>query len=929
MSFARPRNSDQKKKGKNMTSYVDNKIEMLKQRIRKSRDRTKALLQDKTFSPSSPTFSTSNALTSPPPTTNKTDTTPIISSITSNTTTTPMATQSNDEIENISSRKKLKMPIMTTPKKSDDDDDDTAMMKTPSPLSSSQLTRGLTPSLRRRIEIARDGEAMSALRESSEMVKNGRVDFDVLCHVLKHDIKDLTFSEIARLHEAANVDEESNKVNLKAFCSLVFGDDEPLPPKQQQQQQESSRKPPSSKKQRQQRQRKRTQQQQQFKKKQPHPSNKKKKKRNTKSTRKDQTKNNTLANSNSTFKRSLRSSKTQRVMHFGSYKRHLNVDELRKMVRNKLRAQSYDGGYAKGNQSSSWQDRLHREFEQFDVNHDGILSFQELTHAIRRLVPVSLDEIRTLLHDFDENGDGTVEYAEFVDFVEGKPPPGLTGNDDDDDDDDDGDDVMAETPTTPSSPIRLTNNNGVADEGPPTPGHHPPGITVVSSPTITTTTTTTTPTKKNKASPRHVDELLESITEQEKKIEMSLENMFPSKNDDDDDDDDDFQNVCEEEETNEEFEPFPTRSNSNSPTHHHQTTTTTKTTTTTTKKMGPVESLLTSIAISEEEELEQERARRVERSEEIEEEAARLALQVKNLERKIVDLRGDNRRLQRGGGRNFVTIFDRYEERISRLENDLRDAREESTTTKNTTANIKNKKRKSEISHLRDLTARQKQEIGSLHERLSKWEKRGRQHQIRARMLRDALDKLTKSRQRTTAIRSRLADRERTIREIEHRVSRSNVLELNLQGRVSVLEDERKGMLEEIKMLREQLHEDSDRVYESNICKHFGLRERRKYSSENTRLEDEDERKSNKREWGVTLRKTLRKLEKVLRLHRPRALSVLTCLLDEIHKLHEARDDALEMEQQAVDILVDIVKDGGGLKNVHRLMKLHARRSER
>ena len=45
----------------------------------------------------------------------------------------------------------------------------------------------------------------------------------------------------------------------------------------------------------------------------------------------------------------------------------------------------------------SWQDRLHHEFESFDVNHDGILSFEELTHAIRRLVPVSAEEIRTLL----------------------------------------------------------------------------------------------------------------------------------------------------------------------------------------------------------------------------------------------------------------------------------------------------------------------------------------------------------------------------------------------------------------------------------------------------------------------------------------------------------------------------------------------------
>ena len=370
---------------------------------------------------------------------------------------------------------------------------------------------------------------------------------------------------------------------------------------------------------------------------------------------------------------------------------------------------------------------------------------------------------------------------------------------------------------------------------------------------------------------------------------MSLEDLYPSKKKHDD----------------EHFEPFP-HSNSNSPTHEEK------------KNQiepGPVESLLTSITVEEEEQL-----RRLDRSaDEIEEQAAHLSLQVKNMERKILELRGDNRMLQRGGGRNFVAIFDRYEERISRLENELRSAREDKDEPR---SSKNNRTRKSEVSHLRDLTTRQKQEIGSLHERLSKWEKRGRQHQIRARMLRDALDKLTKSRQRTTSLRSKLAHCQRTIRENEHRVGRSNVSEVNLQRRVHALEDERKGMFEEIKMLREQLHEDSERVYTSKVCKHFGLR--RQQHRHNGSSEDES---NSRRDWSLTLRKTLRKLEKVLRLHRPRALPVLTNLLDEIHKLHVVRDEALAMEQEAVDILVDVVKDGGGLENVHRLMTLHSKRS--
>jgi len=159
-----------------------------------------------------------------------------------------------------------------------------------------KTTTTLTPNLRRRIEIAKNGEAMSALRESSEMVVGGRVDFDVLCHVLKHDIKDLTFSEIARLHEAADVNESTNKVNLKAFCDLVFGEMD--------EEEEDDERLPTT----------------------PEPKRKQETTKRKKST--------TLANSNKSFKQSLRSSKSKRVMHFGpSYKRHADVDELRKMVR--------------------------------------------------------------------------------------------------------------------------------------------------------------------------------------------------------------------------------------------------------------------------------------------------------------------------------------------------------------------------------------------------------------------------------------------------------------------------------------------------------------------------------------------------------------------------------------------------------------------
>ena len=67
--------------------------------------------------------------------------------------------------------------------------------------------------------------------------------------------------------------------------------------------------------------------------------------------------------------------------------------------------------------------------------------------------------------DFDENGDGTIEYAEFVDFVEGKPPPGLNTT----------------TKSLPESPKSMTPKlleDELTSTPPPTPGQHPPGITV-------------------------------------------------------------------------------------------------------------------------------------------------------------------------------------------------------------------------------------------------------------------------------------------------------------------------------------------------------------------------------------------------------------------------------------------------------------------
>lgn len=80
------------------------------------------------------------------------------------------------------------------------------------------------------------------------------------------------------------------------------------------------------------------------------------------------------------------------------------------LVKSKLRQHAYNGteGFS-----------ILREFESFDSNHDGTLSYQEFATAIRRLVAMSDGEIVLLIRAFDKDLDGKIDYCEFAQYVEG------------------------------------------------------------------------------------------------------------------------------------------------------------------------------------------------------------------------------------------------------------------------------------------------------------------------------------------------------------------------------------------------------------------------------------------------------------------------------------------------------------------------------
>ncbi|XP_059498884.1 calcium-binding protein 1-like [Stegostoma tigrinum] len=59
---------------------------------------------------------------------------------------------------------------------------------------------------------------------------------------------------------------------------------------------------------------------------------------------------------------------------------------------------------------------LRDAFREFDSNHDGKISTSELREAMKKLMgeQVPSREIEDILHDVDLNGDGLVDFEEFV-----------------------------------------------------------------------------------------------------------------------------------------------------------------------------------------------------------------------------------------------------------------------------------------------------------------------------------------------------------------------------------------------------------------------------------------------------------------------------------------------------------------------------------
>lgn len=58
-------------------------------------------------------------------------------------------------------------------------------------------------------------------------------------------------------------------------------------------------------------------------------------------------------------------------------------------------------------------------FNQFDVNHDGVVSLDEAKAAMKGL-DFSESEIEMLVDNYDVNRDGKLQYEEFIQFWMGK-----------------------------------------------------------------------------------------------------------------------------------------------------------------------------------------------------------------------------------------------------------------------------------------------------------------------------------------------------------------------------------------------------------------------------------------------------------------------------------------------------------------------------
>merc|ERR1712072_1649376 len=60
-------------------------------------------------------------------------------------------------------------------------------------------------------------------------------------------------------------------------------------------------------------------------------------------------------------------------------------------------------------------DEVREAFELFDIDHSGAIDVRELKAAIRALgMDVSPDELKKMVSDVDKDGNGTIEFPEFL-----------------------------------------------------------------------------------------------------------------------------------------------------------------------------------------------------------------------------------------------------------------------------------------------------------------------------------------------------------------------------------------------------------------------------------------------------------------------------------------------------------------------------------
>merc|ERR1711903_294549 len=77
---------------------------------------------------------------------------------------------------------------------------------------------------------------------------------------------------------------------------------------------------------------------------------------------------------------------------------------------------------AKGNQLSEEQvDEIREAFNLFDADQSGAIDVRELKAAMRALgFEVKKEELKKMISDIDNDGNGSIEFGEFLEMMTGK-----------------------------------------------------------------------------------------------------------------------------------------------------------------------------------------------------------------------------------------------------------------------------------------------------------------------------------------------------------------------------------------------------------------------------------------------------------------------------------------------------------------------------